>query len=86
MACHKRLRIKYQFKGGLKMDKCAFDLGKRKCSALTTKNCVGCKFCKSIEELREGREKAAERLMTLDKETFEYINAKYSPRTGRAYI
>lgn len=68
------------------MDKCAFDLGKRKCSALTTKNCVGCKFCKSTEELREGREKAAERLMTLDKATFDYINDKYSARAGRAYI
>jgi hypothetical protein len=68
------------------MDKCAFDLGKRKCSALTTKNCVGCKFCKSTEELKEGREKATERLMTLDKATFDYINDKYSARAGRAYI
>lgn len=59
------------------MDKCAFDLGKRKCSALTTKNCVGCKFCKSTEELREGREKATARLMTLDMVTLKHIKAKY---------
>ena len=64
------------------MDKCAFEASKIKCSALKTKKCIGCAFRKSKEELKEGREKATDRLMTLDKVTLKDIKAKYY--TGRS--
>lgn len=67
------------------MSECAFDK-RKKCIALTTKKCNGCNFYKTKEQLNEGREKATARLMTLDKATSDYINAKYSARAGRAYI
>ena len=58
------------------MNKCAFDRGK-KCFALTTKKCNGCNFYKTKEQLKEGREKATDRLMTLDMVTLKHIKAKY---------
>lgn len=63
------------------MDKCAFDLGKR-CHAITEKKCKGCKFYKTKEQLKEGRERATARLMTLDRELLNDINRKYY--TGRS--
>lgn len=62
------------------MDKCAFDLGKR-CHALTVKECAGCKFRKTERELKAGREKATNRLMTLDRALLNDIKQKYY--TGR---
>ena len=59
------------------MEKCAFDLEKRKCAALTEKKCEGCKFFKTKEELEAGREKAMNRLMSMDKKQFYYFNNKY---------
>lgn len=58
------------------MNKCAFDLGK-KCHALTVKDCKGCKFHKTKEQLKKGREKATERLMTLDRALLNDIKATY---------
>lgn len=58
------------------MDKCAFDLG-NKCHAVTDKVCLGCKFRKTKEELKAGREKATKRLMTLDRTLLNDINRKY---------
>lgn len=64
------------------MDKCAFDLGKR-CHAMTEKKCDGCKFFKTKEQLKAGREKATDRLMTLDRELLNDIKAKYYSGRGR---
>jgi hypothetical protein len=59
------------------MDKCAFDFGKRRCYALNVKKCEGCRFFKTEEELKAGREKATDRLMTLDRKFLNDINRKY---------
>lgn len=47
------------------MSNCAFELNKRSCSALTKKQCVGCHFRKTAEELEAGRKKARERIASL---------------------
>lgn len=65
------------------MDKCAFDNG-NKCHAVTDKVCLGCKFRKTKEELKAGREKASARLMTLDRTLLNEIKQKYY--TGRRGI
>lgn len=44
------------------MEKCAFDLNEQGCSALTKKECEGCRFYKTAEQVAEGRRKAKERL------------------------
>ena len=46
-------------------EKCAFDEGEWKCSALTKKRCKGCSFFKTEEQLAAGREKAEERIKEL---------------------
>lgn len=43
---------------------CVFDNGEE-CDALREKKCLGCVFCKTPEELKEGRRKAYERLEKL---------------------
>ena len=58
------------------MDGCVFDMGE-KCFALTEKKCKGCKFCKTKEELKNGRDQATARLMTFDREVLNKIKAKY---------
>ena len=45
-------------------EKCAFDEGEWKCSALTKKRCKGCSFFKTEEQLAAGREKAEEVVIT----------------------
>lgn len=47
------------------MIKCTFDKGDRGCSALISKQCSGCAFYKTEQELRDGRRKSAERLESL---------------------
>ena len=54
------------------MCECAFDRGK-KCFALTTKKCNGCNFYKTKEQLKAGREKSTDRLMTLSMATLKKI-------------
>lgn len=46
-------------------DRCAFDEGKKRCRALNKKECQGCTFFKTEEELAAGREKAGERIKSL---------------------
>ena len=58
------------------MDKCAFDLGE-KCAAMTERKCPGCHFFKTQEELKEGRDKAAKRVASLDPDLKQYIRHKY---------
>ena len=58
------------------MNKCAFDVGE-KCSALTEKNCTGCRFRKTEEEFTHGRKKALVRLKTLPLDIQLYIYGKY---------
>ena len=61
------------------MHECAFDLGK-KCFALTEKQCKGCKFRKTNEELAEGREKARRRIESLPIMERNHIKNKYKIR------
>ena len=58
------------------MKKCAFDRDNT-CTALTKKQCLGCKFRKTEEELREGRQKVAERLDSLPERQQIHIARKY---------
>ena len=62
-------------KAGLLSSECVFDKDGR-CSALTSKMCVGCRFKKTKQELDAGRRKALERISTLPNR--DYINNKYS--------
>jgi hypothetical protein len=59
------------------MSECAFDEGKRKCHALTEKNCVCCRFRKTAEEVDEGRKKARKRIASLPDEQQDHIKKKY---------
>lgn len=58
------------------MNKCAFDLDD-KCAALTNKECKGCHFFKTQQELEEGRKKANERLGRLDRILRENLINEY---------
>lgn len=58
------------------MNKCAFDRDCI-CTALSEKQCVGCGFRKTEEELKEGRRKATDRLISLPKATQTRIARKY---------
>ena len=59
------------------MSKCGFDYGEDMCYAVTEKQCEGCRFRKTKEELQEGRDKATKRLMTLDRVFLNDIKRKY---------
>ena len=59
------------------MARCAFDYGDDMCYALTEKKCRGCRFRKTEKELQEGRDKATDRLMTLDKPVLIKIKQTY---------
>jgi len=50
------------------MDKC-FAKDKNKCIALKIKNCEGCNFFKTKQEVEEGRQKTIERINSLDEQT-----------------
>lgn len=58
------------------MENCVFDKGET-CSALTTHNCENCSFCKTKQELIDGREKARERIESLPKKQYDAIKQKY---------
>ena len=58
------------------MDSC-FAHDKKRCRILKIKECDGCSFYKTIEEVKEGRKKAIERIMSLDKVTRESIIRLY---------
>lgn len=58
------------------MNNCAFDRDKF-CAALKEKQCEGCAFYKTKEELIEGRQKAAERLDNLPIRQKIHIARKY---------
>lgn len=49
----------------------------RSCVALNKKNCKGCRFYKTKEEVKAGRKKAMERISTLNPETQEWIDRAY---------
>ena len=55
---------------------CVFDNGEE-CDALREKNCVGCPFRKTPEELKEGRRKAFERIEKLPLAERIVIHRKY---------
>ena len=66
------------------MIKCAFDV-LDKCSLLSEKHCEKCRFFKSREKLREGREKAEKRIASLpDRQRQRIYDTYYSKRQGRA--
>ena len=56
--------------------KCAFDRGED-CRALNAKECRGCNFYKTEEELREGRDKAEAKVLRLEPALKIYIRYKY---------
>ena len=58
------------------MKVCAFENG-TECNALNEKQCVGCPFRKTHEELEAGRAKARNRLQSLPKATQNQIRRKY---------
>lgn len=55
---------------------CVFDKGKR-CSALTKKDCIGCKFRKTREEYEQGQKEARDRIEGLPYEEKLYIDRTY---------
>lgn len=57
------------------MEKCAFDRD-FDCSALVHKQCEGCPFYKTVEQLEQGRKASIARLVTLD--NLEYYIYKYN--------
>lgn len=59
------------------MDKCAFDVGGTKCAALTQRRCTGCPFCKTVEDLQRGRDKAMERIESLPNDQYAHIMEVY---------
>ena len=56
---------------------CVFDNGEE-CDALREKNCFGCPFRKTPEELKEGRRKAYERIEKLPLSERIVIHRKYN--------
>lgn len=58
------------------MNKCAFDREDH-CTALNAKQCKGCHFYKTEYELKEGRQKALDRLSSLPKSKQIRIARKY---------
>ena len=58
------------------MKNCTFDKGSE-CNALNIKNCEGCAFRKTTEELNEGRQKAEKHIRTLPQTTQIHIKRKY---------
>lgn len=59
------------------MVECCFKREREKCAVLTRTNCKGCSFYKTWKELREGREKALDRLMSLPPEVRNPLIQKY---------
>lgn len=58
------------------MNYCAFDLD-NKCAALSKKQCVGCRFRKTEQELNDGRQKAIDRISNLPRSKQIHISRKY---------
>lgn len=59
------------------MNNCfAYDRNKG-CTVLKITKCKDCNFYKTKKEVEEGRKKAIERIMSLDKDEREYINETY---------
>lgn len=65
------------------MNTCVFE-NETECNALREKNCEGCKFRKTKEELIAGREKAIEHINTLPTEQRNYILRTYYAGNRRA--
>lgn len=61
---------------GMRVEDC-FAYTNRGCKALKVRNCKGCNFYKTKEEVEASRIKAMERIMALDKETREHIIETY---------
>lgn len=58
-------------------NECIFFVSKSRCSILTQKKCINCKFQKDEFDLYEGRASAAERINTLPKFEQLKIAKKY---------
>ena len=63
------------------MTKCAFDF-EDSCKALKEKNCRGCHFYKTQEELEKGRRDATQKVSKLSPEERNYIRHKYYDGRG----
>ena len=56
---------------------CVFKVSNTKCAILTKKECSRCSFCKTREELEEGRKKVRERIANLPVDVKTRIQEKY---------
>ena len=61
---------------GMRVEDC-FAYTNRGCKALKVRNCKGCNFYKTKEEVEASRIKAMERIMALDKDKRDHINETY---------
>lgn len=59
------------------INECAFKMNEYRCAALSVKDCAGCVFFKTEEELDRGREKAADRIDKLPEDQQDHIRQKY---------
>ena len=58
-------------------NKCAFEVNGQHCTALSVKDCAGCVFFKTYDELERGRERADNRIDKLPEEQQDHIKQKY---------
>ena len=65
--------------------KCAFERGET-CAALVAKECVGCNFFKTQDELDRGRERADDRIDALPEERREHIKKKYRSYSAACWV
>lgn len=62
--------------------KCVFERSDTYCSVLVIKQCLGCNFCKTPEQLEESRKRSEARINSLHNRA--YIKGKYG-NTNRMY-
>lgn len=58
-------------------EKQCFAYGKNQCKILKEKKCEGCRFYKTKKEAESDRQKAIERIHSLDEKARSYVMEKY---------
>lgn len=61
----------------MKKEDCFAYVNKNKCLALRKLDCDGCSFYQTVSQLKKTREKAKERIESLDSTLQTYISDKY---------
>lgn len=67
-------------------NKCVFERNEYSCSALNEKDCKGCRFFKTPEELKRGRDKADDRIASLPEEQQDRIKKKYRSYSSACWV